>query len=400
MIDSMTFTLWIIGTYFFPLFNAYPYVYVGGIRESGKTKLLTLSSCLSFNSVFSVNISVASIFRLLQNCRSSLFVDETEMLSNLGRAEELRSILLGGYKKGTAVYRTRKTRNGDFIPEPFEVHGPKMLANIEGLEGVLESRCVQVLMRRGADKAITNREIETDDPTWQQIRDLLYSFLMKYWKGIKQSYSEIQNDTSLSNRNWELWKAIFAMARFFDTTLLESMKNLADAIVGEQKTQDFDTPESILLETLLILVDEDGFYKLSEIKDDFVSRLENCRYVDNRYVGRLLRRLVFNNKRRRGTGFVYFLQVSDVRKQAQSLGIDLDGEHSEHSEGATGQGSQRFIVPEKATPEPKAEESSHPDESEDAHQGENRKQDWHETTFLSHFPLFPFLTRSIWHPHS
>lgn len=74
-------------------------------------------------------------------------IDETEKLSRPDRALEFRSILLGGYKKGEKVYRTEKLRDGTFQPEAFEVYGPKALANIGGIEDVLEDRCHTVILR-------------------------------------------------------------------------------------------------------------------------------------------------------------------------------------------------------------------------------------------------------------
>jgi len=40
-------SLWIIRTYFFPLFQAYPYLYFGGVRESGKTKTIEVIRLLA-----------------------------------------------------------------------------------------------------------------------------------------------------------------------------------------------------------------------------------------------------------------------------------------------------------------------------------------------------------------
>jgi len=202
-------TLWNIGTYFFPLFNSYPYVYVGGIKDSGKTKLLTLCSCIAFNSIFSGNMSQAVLYRLIQDARCCLFIDETEMLSNRYRAGVFRSILLCGYKKGQTVYRNRRTSEGNWVPESFEVYSPKMLASIERFEDVLGSRCIPIMMKKGLNKKITNKEIDITDPTWQQTRDLIYPFLMKNWKDIRKIYSKLENDTELMNRNWELWKPIY-----------------------------------------------------------------------------------------------------------------------------------------------------------------------------------------------
>ena len=111
--DSMIYdflTLWTIGTYFYHLFNAYPYIYVFGMKRTGKTKLLTLLSLLCHNAIFSNNISTASVFRLIQSGRCTLLMDETEKLANPERETDFRNMLLSGYKKGASVYRTHKVR--------------------------------------------------------------------------------------------------------------------------------------------------------------------------------------------------------------------------------------------------------------------------------------------------
>jgi len=333
--------LWNIGTYFFPLFNTYPYVYVGGIKESGKTKLLTLCHCIAFNSVFSGNMSTAVVYRLVQDARCSMFIDETEMLSNRYRARDLRNILLSGYKKGQRTYRNRKTTNGNFVPQSFEVYGPKMLANIEGLEDVLGSRCIKIIMKRGLNREITNREVDINDLVWQQVRDLLYPFLMGNWRDIKQTYSELENDADLLNRDWELWKPIFALAKFFGGSndgLYEEIKGLALEKIAENQGENSSSHEVVLVEALASLVDEDGFYPLRGIKDEMSGVLGNGGWLRERFVGGLLRRLGFSNKRRVGSGTEYFLRVSEVRDWALRLGISVDSEGSELSEGNSERG--------------------------------------------------------------
>ncbi|MEM3551670.1 MAG: hypothetical protein QXV01_11340, partial [Candidatus Bathyarchaeia archaeon] len=149
-------SLWTIGTYFFHLFNTYPYLYIGGLKQTGKTKSLTVASLLCFNAIFTNNISTASLYRLTQSGRCTLLLDESEKLASKERAEELRNLLLTGYKKGAVVYRTEKKRNERLVPEAFEVYTPKIVCNIEGIEQVLEERCIPIIMKRGKDKAIIN----------------------------------------------------------------------------------------------------------------------------------------------------------------------------------------------------------------------------------------------------
>ncbi len=59
--------IWVIGTYFYKRFNAYPYLFLNAVKRSGKTKLLTLLTLLSYNAILTSNISTSSIFRLRQN---------------------------------------------------------------------------------------------------------------------------------------------------------------------------------------------------------------------------------------------------------------------------------------------------------------------------------------------
>jgi hypothetical protein len=349
-------TLWNIGTYFFPLFNTYPYVYVGGIKNSGKSKLLAICSCIGFNSIISANMSVATIYRLIQNARCSMLIDEAEQLSNRYASEDFRNILLSGYKKGLKVYRNRRTPDGNFEAEAFEVYGPKMLANIEGLEEVIESRCITIVMHRSPNRTITDREVDLTDPIWQQLRDKIYPFMMKNWKAIKQTYAELVNDTTISNRDWELWKPMLALAKFFDsTTLFEAIKAFAVEKTEEAQNDEMDNNDYILVQSLLSMVTEDDHYSLRDIRDTMVLLLGNGNWLTERSVGRMLRRLGFNRRRRIGTGYQYFLLVQQVRNLAQTLGIRTDdptGEVSELGELcelATGQGNTNNNTGEQET---------------------------------------------------
>jgi len=41
-------------------------------------------------------------------------------------------------------------------------------------------------------------------PVWQETRDVLYHFMMNYWRPIKDIHNITENDGSLRNREWEL----------------------------------------------------------------------------------------------------------------------------------------------------------------------------------------------------
>jgi len=325
-------TIWNIGTYFYRLFNTYPYIYIGGISQSGKSKLLMLSSCICFNSVPSANMSTAVLYRLIQNARCSLFIDETEFLSNWRKAGDFRNILLNGYKKGLDVFRTRSTPEGNFTAERFEVYSPKMIANISGLDSVLSSRCIPITLRRSVNRNISNREVNVEDQEWQQIRDKLYLFLMKYWKEIKQSYVDYENNTDLIGRNYELWKPIFSIVRFFEDSELEQrVKLLAQQISDSSQFDESEMQEFLLVETLLTYVIKDNYYRLKDLKNLFAEKFESSDWLTERHTGCLLRRLGFQSTRRMSYGIDFFLKISEVKMVAQGFGFEVDSVDSEHS---------------------------------------------------------------------
>ena len=280
-------TLWTIGTYFFHLFNAYPYLYIGGTKQSGKTKLLTLLSLLCHNAIFSNNISTASAFRLIQSGRCTLLMDETEKLINPEREIDFRNMLYAGYKRGAYVYRTHKDT---LKPEPFEVYSPKALANIRGLEDVLEDRCISVILKRGKNLDIVNREIPLESEVWQQIRDMLYIFYLTRFNEFTEhtELSHLVDRHGLKQRELELWKPILTLAYFFDKYIKESYKGssslsekqcavsslfqriyeFALSKVKEKEVENrTETLDLILVKTLTSIVEKDDYYKVSEIKN-------------------------------------------------------------------------------------------------------------------------------------
>jgi hypothetical protein len=322
------FALWTLGTYCFPLFNTYPYVHLIGLMESGKSKLLSLCCCLSFNGFHSADITPACLFRLIEGARGSLFIDEAETLASRRSSEAVRSILLSGYRKGGNAFRADRDSDGNFVPRAYDVYGPKMMANIEGLEEVLASRCITVTMQRGVTKEIVNSEISVDNPAWQQLRDNIYPFIMVNWREIRQVYNELQNEADISGREWELWRPILALAQFFGDGVFAEMKALAMEKVAE-RSKNSVTEEQVLMETLLSLVTDDDFYKLKEIRDAMASRLDSGGWLDPRRVARLLRTLGFTETRRMAQGTEFKFEVEKVKDAARRLGVSVDSVDSE-----------------------------------------------------------------------
>jgi len=331
-------SLWVMGSYFFPLFDAYPYAFFGGDREVGKTKILTLTQQMAFNSISSGNISTSSIFRLIEGARATLLIDEAEKLGTTDRGQEFKNILNASYKPGNPVFRAEKTMKEQFIVVDFDAYSPKILANISGLEDILESRVVPFFLTRTLNKEIANREIDAKEKVWQKIRDRLYILAMTKWEEVKNAYNQLEAPEGISARNWEIWRPIIALARATDTALETEMLTL-----GVEKSEEklleatLEAPDAVLVKVLANVVISEGYYSVKEIKSRMIETYgEPYKWLTNEWVGRAMRRKKFQDmvkdrewKRRLGTGIEYFLNPAMVNIVAKRMGIDVVGVNGE-----------------------------------------------------------------------
>lgn len=332
-------TLWSIGTYFHVLFNSFSYLYVGGIKRSGKTKTLTVHSAIDFNAIFSNNMSSSSLYRLIQNSKSTLLIDESEQLDNAQRAQAFRNILLSGYKKGAKTFRCEKNAKDRIEPEAFEIYSPKMLGNIGGLEDVLEDRCLTTFQRRSRNIKILNSEIDTTQERYAKLRADLYRLFLLHWNEVAEIYGQLKDSSEfsvgsvdsvetklgpigaefLAGRELELWKSLITMARFFDkylnivptqptlTTLI--IKLACDLAKLRHMENITEVGEEILVQCLLDIVPDDQkvfWIKVKTITTSIEAEFDSKQdWLSTIWVGRALRRLGFSDKRRLGAGIEY-----------------------------------------------------------------------------------------------
>ncbi len=136
--------LWIYGTYCYELFGQYPYIFLNGPKGSGKTVIDVCIDLLAFNPKMTISITNAALFRSVSIEGGTLILDEMENLTNRKQAAEsdLAAILKGGYMRAGSAMRCDK-ENG-FLPQMFDVFGPKVVSNIAGLEDIISDRCIQI----------------------------------------------------------------------------------------------------------------------------------------------------------------------------------------------------------------------------------------------------------------
>jgi hypothetical protein len=251
-VESAILSLWTIGTYFYTMFPAYPYVALNGPKNSGKSTVLRVLQPLAFNMISTSDPTGASMFRLINNNGCTVGIDEAERYHNPKDAgmQQIRQLLNSGYKQGMPAIRLI---GEDLKPQAFDVYSPKILAAIAGLEDVLASRCIAIPMRR------TDKKMPHFPPDFSgtSIRHQLYTLALTYHQEVYRHYYERPDLHKLQNRSGELWQPLVALAAFFEGHGIEGLLNaIAQAAEFDQQFSEgkaLGEREEALLQALELL---------------------------------------------------------------------------------------------------------------------------------------------------
>lgn len=210
---------WALGTYFVPLFLAFPRLNLTGERGSGKSKLLLILRAAAWNAILMMNPTPAVLFRLAQEFRPTLLIDEAEGMAKEDQREIL-SILNAGYKAGGTVARV-EGKDARRV-ELFSVYTPAALAAIRPLNGTTADRCLSIRLQRGRDRRRLNAPVDIAAPGFARIRALAHRALLTRWQDVATAYARLAEATSdempawLNARARELWLPLLAVAAVAD----------------------------------------------------------------------------------------------------------------------------------------------------------------------------------------
>lgn len=273
---SKMIALWCIGTMCYRGFESFPYLYLNGNAECGKTKTLSFIAHIAFNGeMMTSDSSRNAILRTIDANASTCCIDEVEGLQN-PRDDDTRAmiaVLNSGYKLGGGDKKCEKVgKNDQWVPVFFDGYSPKVLAGIKPISPVLQSRCIQIPMLRSRNAEVLNRALSDRDPFWEQIRSMLYPAMLREWTEVQRVFSTMRSIV-LTAREWELWKPIVALACIVDPSaqLANEMRGLAERMHMQRKEVEAGAP--VLLAVLIELLEEDDEEEQYYSTDDLYKRL-------------------------------------------------------------------------------------------------------------------------------
>jgi len=328
-IESRLLTLWAIGTYFYTMFPAYPYLALNGPKNSGKSTVMRVLQPLAFNMITTSDPTGPSMFRLIHQTSCTVGIDEAERYQNPKDPgmQQIRQLLNSGYKQGMPAIRVT---GDDLKPQAFDVYSPKILAAIMGLEDILASRCIAIPMRR------TTRKMPSFPPDFDGalLRHQLYILALTHFQAVYRNYFERPELHKLHNRSGELWSPLVALAAFFEEQggvvgLLDAISDAAewDEQISEGKSLS-EREEAVLqgLELLTRSADELVWVKGTDLREKIRSLLgQSADEMGNaQWIGHILKRLQLIDQSRRKHhvgGKLYAIERHEVLDMMQRYDV-------------------------------------------------------------------------------
>lgn len=194
--------IWTIATYFHRCFNAFPFLFFFGKKQTGKSRALDLLKVLCFNAIKVKGISVASLGDSVDAVRATFLMDQAEVLSDKKNLE-LLGILADSYTIGGGRRRIVNITNKSRRVMEFETYSPKAFASIRELDPDIKDRCIEIIMIR-AEKEYPYPEPFL--PAWKELRDMLYRLLLTKWQEVRAIYP--QAGLGVKQRVRELWRPL------------------------------------------------------------------------------------------------------------------------------------------------------------------------------------------------
>jgi hypothetical protein len=356
-------TLWIIGTYLHQEFESFPFLYFNAMKGSGKTRVEKLISHLAkgSNGEVQTGITEAALFRSEKG--STLVLDECEGITSK-ESQKLREYINAAYKKGATVLRNKKVKKDgaeNYVIERFEPYRPIVLANINGMEDVLQDRCMTLILEKSQKpQFIKLIEDFSTNPAILSIKAKLLEIqcrmcmyvdarnLISKWNFfIKERYIYTQdtyihihtiptytytpslsptdyelfnrfNDTNIDGRNLELSFPLFIIANFLNEEVLFKTIDSVKEIMADKREQDFiENKDVALIDFVSQRLDNNSFYSITSITNDFREFLQSevgDKTINPEWVGRALKRLkLVKIKKRQSNGIMIILDVQKAQ---------------------------------------------------------------------------------------
>lgn len=223
-------TLWACFTWFIDVVNYAPIANITAPeKRCGKTKLLSVLKRLSCNSLITANISPAALFRLIQQCKPTLLIDEVD--SFLNAHEDMRGIINAGFTRESSLIV--RCVGDEHELAGFNVWGAKALCGIGKIADTLQDRSILLKLRRKTQGETISNVDKSDPQQWAMLRSKLARLAQDH--KLTLLTTPIESIPQLNDRANDCFEPLLQIASLAGENWLTQAKQAAIKLSGEQE---------------------------------------------------------------------------------------------------------------------------------------------------------------------
>ena len=249
-------TLWIMMTWLADVVDCAPIALIAGPeKRCGKSQFLAIMSRLVHRPLASSGISPAAVFRVVEQFRPTLLIDEADacMKDN----EALRGVINSGHTRDSA--KVIRCEGDNHVVRTFNTFGPKAIAGIGTPAETIVDRSIILELRRRKDNEPVARLDETDPESWAALQSRLRRFADDNREAVKAARPILPD--GLNDRERDNWRPLMAIAELAGVAAMQSVTKAALTISGNANKGE-DSPQLQLLRSIRGLFQETGYSRL------------------------------------------------------------------------------------------------------------------------------------------
>ncbi len=267
-------------TYRVDSLNEVPYLHTTGNPGGGKSRFTQTVGLLSYRPIFTVGITAAALFRIVDAFKPTLIVDEFNQSSSSDDTEAIFQVLNCGYQRLPKLIRC-SGKETNFMPEGYDPFGAKILSGLKTTDSqAFQSRTHPVKLEETKRNDIPLQLLPEMLTEARAIRNKLTLWRLRTFnqpliEKVKAAEKVLKDKGGISKRLIQVSSTLYALLDSEEAkSVFVSQLQTRTKDVNDERSQSLDGKLVAIIYARIFTEDEDGNLKYVEYAPEMVTGQE------------------------------------------------------------------------------------------------------------------------------
>jgi Protein of unknown function (DUF3631) len=235
-------SLWSLHTHMYKDFRITPYLWIHSpVRGCGKTTLCKVLHDLSAEAHYTVGISKAALYRIIEALAPTLVLEEAEGTLN---DRDMLALVNAGYSRATGTV-VRAYRDG---LRSYQVFCPKIISSIKPVPHTIVDRSIKIELQRLQETESVVPLHEDDESVGKDLLPEMHEWVSIHRGEIARTYRSPDLLIGfLHARQADIWRPLFAIATLLCPGRLAELQATALRLTDEKRRYEQETSTELNL---------------------------------------------------------------------------------------------------------------------------------------------------------